>query len=92
MSKLVQMIKAGAIGLAAVSLLSACGGGGGGSTSTVAAPAAENSSNQLAAGVSLTGYSGISLAQVGSDNRTQTAFLKKLFNQTIGRFIPVAYA
>jgi hypothetical protein len=90
MSKVVKFIRVGAIALTAATVLTACGGGGG--TASVAAPVVESSSNQLAAGVSLTGYSGISLAQVGSDNRTQTAFLKKLFNQTIGKFISVAYA
>jgi hypothetical protein len=90
MNKITQIFKVGALALTTVTVLTACGGGGG--TASVAAPVVESSSNQLAAGVSLTGYSGISLAQVGSDNRTQTAFFKKLFNQTIGKFISVAYA
>ena len=86
----IKFLKVATLVLATSTVLMGCGGGGG--TASVTAPVTESSSNQLAAGVSLNGYSGISLAQVGSENRTQTAFLKKLFNQTIGKFIPVAYA
>ena len=74
-----------------IALLSGCGSSGS-STSSAAPPATEAASNQLAASIKLTGYSGLSLAQAKVSNGTQTASLQKLLNWVTDGIFPKAYA